>query len=177
MKASKLVLFILLIFPSVIIGKTSSNSLMKPGANFGSDGLRKLQNENYIIVTYESTADYPNGFNPTGGTIRKGVSIYINGKASSNFTVNANEQIEIHFNSSVEDLTSFFDSETTDSNANKISSVDFSHFDSSSLKNVYKMFNGCTSLKEINFLNFDISHITTMESWFYNCAKIESLDF
>jgi len=109
MKASKLVLFILLIFPSVIIGKTSSNSLMKPGANFGSDGLRKLQNENYIIVTYESKADYPNGFNPTGGKIREGVTIYINGKASSNFTVNANEQIEIHFNSSVESLRLFFD--------------------------------------------------------------------
>ena len=50
------------------------------------------------------------------------------------FKIKANKQLKILFSEPIESLESFFDN-TYDSNCEKISYIDLSHFDSSALKN------------------------------------------
>jgi len=150
--------------------------MKSPGVNVGSNDPRKLQKENYITVTYGSFANYSEGFNPRNSDIREGTTIFINDQEVSSFVVNPNESIEIHFSSPKTSMALFF-VQSIDSNANKISSVDFSHFDSSAVNNALEMFHSCTSLKEVNFTNFDASRISIIDRCFYNCENLETVDF
>ena len=60
--------------------------------------------------------------------------------------------------------------------ATNIISIDFSHFDSSSLVSTESMFSGISLLEEINFNNFDASKISNMGYMFYYCENLKSLD-
>ena len=83
--------------------------------------------------------------------------------------------LKIYFESPVESLSSFFDAES-DPNVANIKSIDFSHFDSSNIKDMSYLFKGCTSLDSVNFKNFNGAAVNNMERMFYNCNKIKSLD-
>ena len=98
-------------------------------------------------------------------------------KIGSTETINAykNSDIEIHFKKPLEDCIDFFtyiNAEIKD----KIIYVDLSNLDTTNLKYINYMFDGCTSLKSINFSGFDTSQISEMEGLFKNCYSLEEID-
>ena len=58
----------------------------------------------------------------------------------------------------------------------EIKEIDLSDFDTSEIENMAYMFSGCTSLVLLNLSNFNTSKVTSMGSMFYRCNKLFSLD-
>ncbi|EAE2923806.1 BspA family leucine-rich repeat surface protein, partial [Listeria monocytogenes] len=54
--------------------------------------------------------------------------------------------------------------------------LDVSHFDTSSVTDMYRVFNGCEKLKKLDVSNFDTSSATAMVQMFRNCSALEKLD-
>ncbi|WP_236994500.1 BspA family leucine-rich repeat surface protein, partial [Listeria monocytogenes] len=54
--------------------------------------------------------------------------------------------------------------------------LDVSNFDTSSVTNMSVMFNDCASLEELDVSNFDMSSVTNMSYMFQNCASLKELD-
>ena len=139
---------------------------------------RKLEeNDNYIIVKYGTKTTYEAGM--FKNQHRQSVDhIKYKGKEidqTQQFTIEANTNIEIYFSVSVTSLYGFF-ARYEDSNAEYITFIDLSHFDSSEVTDTDDMFNTCFSLEEINFNNFNTSKVTSMEKMFYGCTNLKSLD-
>ena len=110
---------------------------------------RKLQEDNYIIVIYNENVEYSSGFQITSINY-----ISYNGidyTPNSPLSIIANQEIKIYMNKVTTSLDSFFNY-NIDSNAVKIKSVDFSHFNSYLITNLDYIFEGCHSLQNINFL-------------------------
>jgi surface protein len=57
-----------------------------------------------------------------------------------------------------------------------LTSLDLSSFDTSSLKNLFGMFEDCSGLKSINLTNFKTDKVENMGQLFLNCSSLESLD-
>jgi len=93
---------------------------------------------------------------------RKGVNYIIKGNSlflgDDPLIIEENESIEIHIYSNITSLYAFF----KDNNAKSIITIDLSHFDSSSLRNMGYMFYS-TSIEEMNFTSFDTSLVTNMD--------------
>ena len=174
------IISILLLFPNVIFGANFSRK--EPIVKSLQNITRKLESgastlnisDHYIIAKYGEEAIYNPGF--INGN-RKDIAyiIYEGQQINSSFTIKENGYIEIHFLKPVTSLQNFF-GKWTDSNVGKIIYVDFSHFNSSSLENVYGIFSYCSNLKEINFTNFDTSKIRNMNSMFAECNGLLSID-
>ena len=174
------IISILLLFPNVIFGANFSRK--EPIVKSLQNITRKLESgastlnisDHYIIAKYGEEAKYNSGF--INGN-RKDIAyiIYEGQQINSSFTIKENGYIEIHFLKPVTSLQNFFGL-GTDSNVGKIIYVDFSHFNSSSLENVYGIFSYCSNLKEINFTNFDTSKIRNMNSMFAGCNGLLSID-
>ena len=73
-------------------------------------------------------------------------------------------------------MANFFAGEDEDKNAQFITSIDLSHFDSSKVENIDAMFYQCSSLEEINFNNFNTSQIKSMTNTFDSCSNLKLLD-
>ena len=59
----------------------------------------------------------------------------------------------------------------------KVTNLDLSMFNTSQVKNMYRLFRGCSELETINFgNNFDTSNVTTMAEMFWMNSKLKSLD-
>ena len=58
----------------------------------------------------------------------------------------------------------------------KITYVDFSHFNSSLIESISDLFHGCESLVSVNFNNFDTSKVESLHWMFYNCHSLISID-
>ena len=101
--------------------------------------------------------------------------------------IKKNDIIEIHFTSPPQSLENFFSISggipsypgmsmpsifIADKN---IISVDFSHFNSSLVKNMKSLFSS-SSIEEINFSNFVTSGVTDMSSMFEGCTSLKSLN-
>ena len=174
------IISILLLFPNVIFGANFSRK--EPIVKSLQNITRKLESgastlnisDHYIIAKYGEEAKYNSGF--INGN-RKDIAyiIYEGQQINSSFTIKENGYIEIHFLKPVTSLQNFFGT-WTDYNIDKIIYVDFSHFNSSSLENVYGIFSYCSNLKEINFTNFDTSKIRNMNSMFAGCNGLLSID-
>ena len=54
--------------------------------------------------------------------------------------------------------------------------IDLSNFDTSNLKNMQSMFNGCNKLEKITFGNINTAQVNNMYKLFYNCVKLSSID-
>ena len=101
--------------------------------------------------------------------------------------IKKNDIIEIHFTSPPQSLENFFSvgvqipfapgmSMPSIFIADKnIISVDFSHFNSSLVKNMKSLFSS-SSIEEINFSNFVTSGVTDMSSMFEGCTSLKSLN-
>ena len=123
-----------------------------------------IEKSNYIICKYNTKGVYENGFL---NEYRHNISYIKIGNSEfnpdENFIIEENTSIEIYFSETITSLRSFFTGiENIDKNAQKIISVDLSHFDSSLLENIESMFFYCYSLEEVNFENFDTSKVTRM---------------
>ena len=59
----------------------------------------------------------------------------------------------------------------------EIKSIDFSHFDSTEVTDMFHLFDGCTKLQTINFGdNFNTTKVTNMNGLFNNCSSLTSID-
>ncbi len=58
----------------------------------------------------------------------------------------------------------------------KLTEIDLTNFDTSSLRGATSMFNGCTSLVRINLEGFRTENVQSMGSMFANCVKLYMLD-
>ena len=177
------ILSLLLVFPNNALGENLSKDL---GGTLEYNIKRKLEEENYILIIYKENADYTSqnfsilydSIHDMKFNFRKTISkiVYNNNSYEDiNFIIEKNKIVELHFSAAVESLQYFFDKDF-DSNCDKISYADLSHFDSSALKNSRKMFNGCSSIQEINFTNFNTALVEEMDSMFYYCSQLLSLD-
>ena len=54
--------------------------------------------------------------------------------------------------------------------------IDFPFLDTSSLKNISRIFEGCTKLTSVNFTNFNTSNVEDMSYMFKSCESLESID-
>ena len=54
--------------------------------------------------------------------------------------------------------------------------MDFNKFDSSNIKYISHLFEGCTSLESVTFGNFDASPVIDMSKMFYGCSIIKSIN-
>ena len=61
-------------------------------------------------------------------------------------------------------------------NLNNILYVDAYNFKCSKVKNMYKMFSGCSSLQSLNLSNLDTSSVTNMYGMLENCRALLSID-
>ena len=140
---------------------------------------RKLAGDNYIIVYYKVAVTYNNGF-VNNVESRKNVIKEIKYKGTSYsssqmIAIEENSSIEIHFSSSINDLSSFFRS-SYDSNSHDIISIDFSHFDSSGVATMKYMFYNCQQLESINFSGFNTENLIDASSMFRGCSSLQSID-
>ena len=139
----------------------------------------ECESTNYITVYYGEKAEYDNGF--LVENYRNDLEFIINGvynikqNTSDNLIVLPDSKIEIHFSNPVRNLGKFFSSEI-DPNMAKITSIDFSHFNTSLIEDITSMFSGCSSLKSIDLSFFDTSKIVDMSNMFLNCTSLEILD-
>ena len=115
-----------------------------------------------IKVKYKKEVTYPYGFSinehdKSENQYRK--DIYLINKKSKrykpneNLTIEENTEIKIVFNSTIKSLAKFF-YVYYDPNAEYISSIDFTYFDSSSLESLESTFYGCDSLESIDLSTF-----------------------
>ena len=142
---------------------------------------KKIDYTNYILLYYEEYVEYESGFIKDLES-RKNIDFIVTGdhnnkiKANESLIIYPGQKVEIYFSSNIDDLKSFFDA-LYDSNTINIVSKDFSNFNSSSVKNMEKMLNGCSSLKYINFLNFDSSSVTNMSALFSGCSELKKIEY
>ena len=61
------------------------------------------------------------------------------------------------------------------SNLSKLTSIDFSDFDTSKCTNMYRMFYECSSLTSLDLSKFDTSSCMSMYYMFYECSKLSSI--
>ncbi|EQA5507817.1 BspA family leucine-rich repeat surface protein [Listeria monocytogenes] len=62
------------------------------------------------------------------------------------------------------------------SNTNSLKELDISNFDTSSVTNMQQMFYGSYNLEELDLSNFDTSSVTNMHLMFGGCKSLEELD-
>lgn len=62
------------------------------------------------------------------------------------------------------------------SGCSKLTSIDVSRFDTSSVTDMSNMFLSCSSLINLNVSNFDTSNVNNMDSMFYGCSSLTNLD-
>ena len=142
-----------------IIGRSLGQNQIKNDNDYSkgtyqNNRKRKLAEDNYIIVYYKEAVTYDDGF---VGNIesRENVIKEIKYKGTSYtssqmIAIEENSSIEIHFSSSINDLSYFFDP-GYDVNSRGIISIDFSHFDSSGVTTMRHTFYNCNQLESINF--------------------------
>ena len=178
-----LLLYLKLILMCSLISISGNNS-PKGIRNLESskDDKRTLQeSDNYIIIQHGEEVKYDVDFllENYRGFIKK----IQNGDEtiddpSNSFTVEANTKLEVHFKEPLTTLDYFFNAYYDESgNFEKIISVDFSHFDSSSVTNMKYMFQACESLQSVDFSNFVSSSVTTLNNMFIECTSLQSVDF
>ena len=137
---------------------------------------------NFIRVCYRKYVIYENGFKYNEEEINKyrdNISdVFIENSAislSQNPLKINSSCIIIKFSSPVESLAHFFDSEY-DKNAENITSIDLSNFDSSLITEINSLFKGCKSLENINFTNSNSSLVTNMSEVFSGCIELKVLN-
>ena len=134
-------------------------------------------NDNYIIVEYSKNfTDKLIGFKSRNPHIHIfHISIdnneidYINDIQT--MEIKPGSKLKIEFNTSLTTLRGFF------FNMTEIKSIDFSHFDSTEVTDMFHLFDGCTKLQTITFGdNFNTTKVTNMHSLFNNCSSLTSID-
>ena len=141
------------------------------------------ESAHYIILIFGKNLTYESGFvvdtNENNKEFRintlfaviKGKKIYNNDELN----ILSNTKIEIHFASDITSLENFFNL-NYDKNMEYIEKIDFSAFNSSTVKKMSHLFDGCSSLNSIDFTNFDSSAVTDMSYMFSGCNSLEFIN-
>ena len=58
----------------------------------------------------------------------------------------------------------------------KLTSLDFSHFNTANVTDISLMFWGCSSLTELDLSSFDTTKVTNMDALFHDCAALTKLN-
>ena len=133
---------------------------------------------NHILVYYREGFSYSRGFK---NDYRKNIGYLIHGdhknkiKADEFLYVRQNVKLGIYFDSDEIPLEFFFSSEK-DYGTQNIISIDFSYFNSSSVKSLRSTFYMARSLQSIDFTNFDSSSVTDMGFMFGICSSLKFVD-
>ena len=104
--------------------------------------------------------------------------VWINGESKDE----CNNTRSCFLNEGLNNVTLVFDNEITSTQQmfdyqSNITEIDLTHFISSKLTNMNKMFFHCTNLEKITFgTNFDTSSVGNMENLFADCFKLASID-
>ena len=145
--------------------------------SFNGKAPRNLENDNSIIIYFNQDYDYTYGFHN-----RYNKYFIINQKNNNKkytskelLPVNKEFGIEIHFNTTITSLISFFANDI-DKNMENLVFIDFTFFNSILVSDIREMVYGCGSLKSIDFSNFNTSKITSMYLMFSECNSLESID-
>jgi len=133
---------------------------------------------NYITIAYlNNIVIYENGF--MNGRNSMNISHIMIGERliiiDEPFNITNNEIITIYFREPVTTCEQFFSSEVYDS-AKFIKSIDLSHFDSSQVTNMNKMFEGCESLKSIDLSVLNTSKLTSLKGLLDECSSLKSIN-
>ncbi len=132
--------------------------------------------DNFIVLNFNHECSYTNGFK---NNYRNDINfINYNGETlpdSSALNIAKDTELEIHFKTLATNMEKFFSWEG-DNNMMYVTSIDFTHFISSSITNMGSLFLGCSSLKTINFENFETSEVTNMASMLEYCLLLNSID-
>ena len=151
--------------------------------DYNSESEDKCTYTNYIIIYYGIQAEYKNGFikDGKGEEFRSGIEFMISRNHnlkrsySDKLIIPPGIKLEIYFSSPLKSLANYFNSDF-DVNADKIVSIDFSHFDAKEIENMESMLSGCISLESVNFDNFITSKVVNMKKMFYGCNILGSID-
>ena len=142
------------------------------------------ENNNYILIKFGKEAEYNYGFisdTYNGYQFRKGIEFIIMGlhqrkiNGTDKLYIPKGAILEIYFSSNIKSLQNFF-SANYDYNMENIISIDFTHFDSSSVTDMSSTFFGCRSLRSIDLSNFKSNSINNMKFMFFGCSSLESID-
>jgi len=124
--------------------------------------INESECQNYIKVYYKEAIEYENGFIIKGINSRNNILFIINegnlNNANEKLSISDNSSIKLCLKNSVKSLESFFDA-NKDAKTQKIISLDFSHFDSSSVININNIFSGCQNLLALDMSNFNLENI------------------
>ena len=175
---TKFLICLIILTNSFIDASRLSQSKSKPGKS----PQRHLEGEdsNYIVVYYDGEVTYTKY--KTQDILKLKVDDDKEIKDLSKLeteNIKITKNLKIYFSSEKTSLEGFFSSssgDSSDENANKITSIDFSNFVSSKVTRMNNLFNGCESLKSVNFQNFNAESVTDMSSMFSGCTKLESLN-
>ena len=184
MKLNKCFLFMLILICS-LINISGNNSPIGIGES-SNDSKRTLEEQidNYIILQFNKEVSYEEGkflyttydvwtydYNESISYIKNGNNILYR---NSQFTVNSNTKLEVHFNQTFESLDSFLNADL-DENFKNLIYADFSHFDASSVTDMDLMFNNCSSLRTLCLQNFKTSKVISMYQLFNGCSSLKTL--
>ena len=142
------------------------------------------KSSNFIILYFKKETIYEKGFiaDNEGNRIRgEEIDFIINREHSIKFRatdkliIKKGRKIEIYFKPGITTLESYF-SVSKDANMENIVSIDLSHLNTSSVKNMASMFYGCHSLKSIDLYDTDTSSVEDMNNMFKDCISLEMLD-
>ena len=149
-----------------------------------SVGNTTCESSNFIILYFGKKTIYEKGFiaDNEGNRIRgEEIDFIINGdhsikyKATDKLIIRKGRKIEIYFKPGITTLENYF-SVSKDINMENVVSMDLSHFNTSSVKNMASMFYGCHSLKSIDLYDLDTSSVEDMNNMFKDCSSLEILD-
>ena len=139
--------------------------------------ISNIKGENYVSLIYESNFN----FSLDSLKANKDITSYIkmnNYRYKGDFTVQGRKKVEIHFSSPPNTLENYFSpsSEGNGLTGNLLISVDFSHFDFSSVTTTKGMFEGCINLESVDLSNAKFSTVTNMDNMFSGCTKLKSVN-
>ena len=141
------------------------------------------ESDHYMILFFKKNITYESGFlngiNEKSKEFRNNMLFLVANRKKINnneeLNILPNTKIEIHFSSNITTLENFFYI-NYDKNMEYLEKIDLSPFNSSTLKIVSHMFDGCSSLNSIDFIKFDSSSVTDMSYMFSGCKSIISLN-
>ena len=180
MKLYKCFLFMLILLCS-FINISGNNSSIGIGES-SNDSKRALEEQidNYIILQFNQDVKYAGGkfLNHPNLDYNKYISYIMNGNETidrnTEFTVNKNTKLEVHFNQTFTYLQNFLDFDEDQRFASLISAY-FCHFDTSSVTNMNFMFSKCSSLQTLYLSNLNTSSVTGMTWMFAGCTSLKYL--
>ena len=180
MKLYKCFLFMLILLCS-LINISGNNSSIGIGES-SNDSKRALEEQidNYIILQFNQDIKYAGGkfLNHPNLDYNKYISYIMNGNETidrnTEFTVNKNTKLEVHFNQTFTYLQNFLDFDEDQRFASLISAY-FCHFDTSSVTNMNFMFSKCSSLQTLYLSNLNTSSVTGMTWMFAGCTSLKYL--